>query len=493
MSTIEVNDIGPVRSLSIPIPEDGGVVVLRGRNGRGKSHVLAAVDSLVTGRDRPVVRDGARQGSIRGLGAAITVARNARRSGELLVESLDGRVNVVDLVDPGLKSPEAADAKRIKALVGLRGVQPDRRLFFDLVGGEEDFERLIGSTAVESDDLVLMAERIKRDLEAAARRSESAANISEGHARGAREASEGIDMAAESDRDKLSSAMEAAVRVHAGIKQRVDDATKMARVIADARAEREAITKSWTGPSVESATAAEAEAQEAVTSCRNAVYAAETALQVAKQKFAAAQSATEQAIVVRQQAMSNAATLEQLDKTLAVVVPARPSDEDIAAAVQAVAHAKEAVERGSVIRRAKEAHAKAAAYDTEAADFRAEADRLRAAARGTDDVLSSVAIPPGCPLRVEAGRLVLDTSRGVTPFNELSAGERWVVALDIAIDALGTGGLLTIPQEAWEGLDAINRDGIASHVRSRGVVLLTAESGDDDDVTANVYEASSLV
>ena len=37
MSVIEIKNIGPISTASIPIPEGGGVVVLRGKNGSGKS------------------------------------------------------------------------------------------------------------------------------------------------------------------------------------------------------------------------------------------------------------------------------------------------------------------------------------------------------------------------------------------------------------------------------------------------------------------------
>lgn len=78
--------------------------------------------------------------------------------------------------------------------------------------------------------------------------------------------------------------------------------------------------------------------------------------------------------------------------------------------------------------------------------------------------------------------------RGVTPYAELSAGERWRIALDVAVGALPSHGVLTVPQEAWEGLDPENRRLVAEHVRDRGVVLLTAEASEDDEVTASVFE-----
>ena len=94
----------------------------------------------------------------------------------------------------------------------------------------------------------------------------------------------------------------------------------------------------------------------------------------------------------------------------------------------------------------------------------------------------------GTPLRVEAGRLVLDTKRGNTYFDDLSAGERSKIAVDIGIDAVGANGVLTLSQEIFEGLDPINRDMLAKHAESREVVILTAEASDDEEITAEVYE-----
>jgi DNA repair exonuclease SbcCD ATPase subunit len=50
MKNIEIKNIGPIASVTIPVPEAGGVVVLTGRNGSGKSHALEAVSAATTGQ-----------------------------------------------------------------------------------------------------------------------------------------------------------------------------------------------------------------------------------------------------------------------------------------------------------------------------------------------------------------------------------------------------------------------------------------------------------
>ena len=117
MATVEIENVGPVEHLSLPIPVGGGIVVLKGRNGRGKTKAREAVDKLTSGRGAVSVRDGALRGQVSGFGATLKVARSATRSGVLEVESLDGKLSVADLVSPPVKEAAAADARRVKTLV----------------------------------------------------------------------------------------------------------------------------------------------------------------------------------------------------------------------------------------------------------------------------------------------------------------------------------------------------------------------------------------
>ena len=98
--------------------------------------------------------------------------------------------------------------------------------------------------------------------------------------------------------------------------------------------------------------------------------------------------------------------------------------------------------------------------------------------------LSSIIGDLGIPLRVAGNRLVTETHRGPnTPYGELSSGERWRIALDLAVSVAGTRTLFTIPQEAWEGLDPVNREAIAAQAQERGVTIITAECSEDEAVT----------
>lgn len=483
---VAVENLGPVVQAQIPIPEGGGVVVLKARNGAGKSRTLSAVENLITGRGKPDVRDGALSGSVTGFGATLRVARSARRTGELEVTSLDGKLSVADLVDPGLKSPESADAKRIKALISVAEVEPSAELFYELFGGRDAMESVVSTAAVECDDLVAMADKIKRDAEAAARKAESDAEFQEGRARGAREAAADVNVKDEHDAEKLSAALEHAIAIKSKVEEQVQAHTKAADSAELARHRLEKARGEYNGPTLEQAKLDEDGLRTAETMHASEVADLEAKLVHARNELTSIRNRLGAAITARKQAELHEQTIETWREQIEVSIPPKPSDESVAEASEKVRLAREAMERGAVIRAALEKHKEAEQHASTALAHRKRSVQLRNIAAGTDEVLSKVVAKAGTPLRVEAGRLVLDTGRGATYFAELSHGERWKIALDVAIKAVGKGGLIVLQQEAWEGLDPIARTTIVDHVKGSEVVILTAECSADESVKAEV-------
>lgn len=587
MKTLELINVGPITHASIPFPGPGQMVVLRGRNGIGKTTALEHIETVITGRGKGNVRDGAASGSVEAFGVTLKLGRSTRRSGELCVESLEGKLNISDLIDPGFKDPKAADATRIKALVQIANVLPCPDLFYPLVGGREQLEKLAGKTALESDDLVTMAERIKRDLEAAARREEDQASHAEGRARGAREAGAGVDVGGKSDAEVLSHQLNAAIREEATLRAEQVAAVKArqaAQLAKDQLADAEA---AYSGPTIENASEAEEQAKamqvfvdgpakELAVKLQEAKHVSDLAqqrlqtseltagqlraqqgkakevfegasakaeslrkqLQLAEQHVAtteaqmmdanlqaegaavqaekakqaqaeayslvlvlssehqAAQQRNERAcqtvasaIVARKTADAHEASMSQWRNQVASDLPAEPAPEALTAAGERVAQCHADCEQGALIRRAKQHLAEADKHVATASDHRKAAGKLRDAAKGTDDVLSEVVAKSGSKLRVEQGRLVLDTKRGATFFHELSAGERARIAVDVGIDAMPAGakaGVILLSQEIFEGLDGLNRDALKSHITERGVGILTAEASCDEEITAEV-------
>jgi hypothetical protein len=56
----------------------------------------------------------------------------------------------------------------------------------------------------------------------------------------------------------------------------------------------------------------------------------------------------------------------------------------------------------------------------------------------------------------------------------------------VAAQQVGQGGLVTVPQEAWEALDPVNRAEIAQIARQVGVVILTAEADAAETIQAEI-------
>jgi len=485
-NTIDIRDIGPVEHVSIPVPESGGVVVLRGRNGIGKTSSLHAVESAVSGRGKLDVRDGALAGEVSGLGVTLKVGRSQRRTGELEVTTLEGRLSVAELVDPGLKTPDAADSRRIKALIQLTQAEASPAMFYDLIGSRDEFEAVVSSSTLDIEDLVSMADKIKRDCEAKARAEESQADIEDGRVKALRESGAGLDLDAELDAEQLQSQLESAIAHKSKLKAEFS-AHKAASDAAELAQHRLAKADGeYSGQSLEACKEIEEMHENGVAVANETVRKAEEALFEARAEAELCRNRLGAAIAARKAAERHTAMLAEWKQQIAASIPVCPSEDQIAHAATAVLEAREAVEAGVKIRKAKADRAAAMDHAKKILVHRKRAIQLREAAKGTDEVLSAVVAKLGTDLRVVAGRLVLKTKRGDTYFADLSHGERWKIALDIAIRAVGAGGVIVIPQEAWEGLDPIARQTIVDHVKGSEVVILTAECSADESINATV-------
>lgn len=211
MNTIEVNDVGPVEHLSIPVQP--GVVLAKGPNGDGKSLTIEGIKGLLGGKSDAEItcRDGTLSGTIEGLGARVTFKRSARRSGDLEARTIEDRFSITDLVDPKLKSAEAADRSRIKALLQLTGAGADVKLFRDLFPDDESFSAACTADVLKCDDVVDMAAKLRRNIHEIARKQEDDATKADGQALGCQQATDGVDMGIETDADILGAALEDAL------------------------------------------------------------------------------------------------------------------------------------------------------------------------------------------------------------------------------------------------------------------------------------------
>lgn len=477
MSTIDISNVGPIEAVSIPVPTEGGVVVLRGPNGAGKTIALSAVDALTReGSTTPKARarDGSLGGSVEGLGRTIRVGlQRSTVRGELEVSAIGDDVDVSSLVDPGLKDPAAADRARIKAALVLAQVDVDVAPFADLVGGLDILKSLVRSDTLAAGDPVEMAERVRRDLHNAALTRERAADACEATAKGLRES---LTQPAEPlNEDAIRAESEEAVALRRELTQRQLLAEKNAKQRAEARA---AIEAAGPGPDFSAVETQVVLAEQEAHDAQLAEDDAREAFENAKQRNAKAKIEAKAARDLKTAAEAFAVKMDRARQALDSIADVdAPTQDQIDEAGLRVVKAHEAVERLGLLReeqRRREDADKAAA-DAEAS--RGSAAQLREAAKATDEVLAALLAkfaPAG--LSIHDGRLVLTRDGKAKFFADLSDGERWRIALDLAIDALGEARILAISQLAWEGLDADARAAINAHAHSRKTVIVTAEA-----------------
>lgn len=457
MTEISIKSIGPIKRLTIPLPKDGGVVVLSGTHGAGKSTALAAIAQATGGRKSPnvTVNDFAKNGEVAIGDCTLKVSRGrSARSGELEIESMESRLDISGLVDPGLQDQEAADAKRIKALVAMTGVKADVSAFYDLVGGEEKFKQLEIDT--ETDDPIVLAARVKKGLEAMARRYEKRADELKGQIVSVvGESMEVIEIEVP-DQASLQSMLDAAQKRLIELEHQQKQFEEQSQSIAKAKAELESLGDSASVVDLQ----AKLEKEKSITERFRLQYEA------AKQKMRETELALDSARELEKQRASSLSVLES--------IRVQPAGDDLQTARDDVAQFQSELAEAAVIaEKAKNVHAcKEAKAKMHHSLDRAEA--IRALAKRTNEVLTLL-IPLGA-LRISDGRLVTKTDRSDEElYCELSDGERWRLAIDLAADNLPEGGLIVIPQIAWEGLLPSVQQEICSHAKRRKVVILTAQ------------------
>lgn len=480
---ISVNNIGPVEKFTFKL-DRYGVTVLTAPNGSGKSIILDSMQHAAIGKGKLPLRDGARRGSVDACGAVISVAATTRYQGEFQVQNLESRLPLSELVDPKMKSPEACDKQRIKALVALTGVEANRSLFTsDPIFA--DFGSVVSDESTATTDLVEMAARVKRDYEAKARESEKEADREEGHARGLEEASESVDMDAEADADQLQAEYNEARDWLTTLETQIEQAAEFNTRREAATAELDKLISEYQGKD-----ASEAAAVYSVMVGR--VDAQQKLVAELRERLAAEQATLEnlmnlsnEAQIQRQRAFEHEAAIRTLRETIDSMAMTTVDNSEYKAAQAKLQAATAAMELGVKIRDAQRKINQSLMHKELAASARGKAERLRAAAKAVDEVLSDAI---KCDvLRVEIwegnARLVTDhpiRGKGVE-FHQLSMGEKWRVALALGIERVGEGGLLVVEQEAWEGLDVFVRREIHEFAVNNRVFVLTAEATRDQN------------
>lgn len=475
---IELKNIGAIERLTCPIPEGGaGLIIVQGRNGSGKSTALRAIGKMLNGDgDAPTPRDGYERGEVKGLGAKLTVAKSTRRSGELEFVALESGQSPDLLVDPGINDPIAADARRVKSLISLTGLSVEASEFYGIVGGKAEFDALFSGLDIDTeDDPLKLASRLKRSAQASALEEERQADTAAGEA-AAHEAAGNAVTGEPVDVDKLNDAVEAALKARHVLTGKVE-AYKAAQ--ENAASAREKLNSLAEPESVVDRLRLKIQQ---ITEEHDETVKAIVKLQGVKSQLESARSEAEshlEAAIRRQSDRQSALALIES----AAAIPC-PTAEEISKADDLVQACRDAVTRNTLRAEARNARVSAGLARKREKAHREHAAALREAASRVDGILSDFVAKTGSGLIVRDGRLMIETARGMTLFADLSHGERWKVAIDVCVNSLGATGILTIPQEAWEGLDDNNRQAIVTHLKARGVLAITAEAVANDRITA---------
>lgn len=478
--SIEIKDIGPIKLLTIPLIEGGGVTVLTGSNGSGKSHALEACSRLA-GDDKIKlpIRDGAKRGTIDGCGVHVVFGGRTNAIGELEVESIEGKFNLPKLVDPGIADPAAADAARIKAILKLHDEPVDDSVWLGLFNNDKAYFEAMGIEL--TGDPVTDAGRVKRAIESQARKLEADADRLGGQYATRMGDVQEYGEEVERDRAKLDESVEFLVKAKATLDEQRKAAEAQAWRRKEAQEKLAALPESNLNVLVADAQTADSKFTAAARECdeiKSAIIELEEKLADAnreKDLAYATYKTAEKAVEIETQRIHER---EQFDKILAADTLYCPSDDAIADAQKMLDEARARVELGTKARLADENAAKALELKAAENTARKEALRLRDAAKSTDEILSDMVGKLDVGLTVHEGRLSIQTDRGTDPepFADLSQGERWKVALDIGVLRVGANGILPVSQEAWESLDPEARGIVAQHAKSRGVFIITAEA-----------------
>lgn len=515
MSNVTIENVGPIAHLDLPVPAEGGLVFLLGRNETGKSTALGAVSEILHQDGGLTLRAGEQKGYAEGFGMRLTVGGNTRRKGELEVLEVEG-LDAARAIDPGIADPEAADRARILTFCDLIGVKVDAQRFGSIVGGAEELARLASPATLAQPTMPAIAESLKKDLEKAARAKKDEAQSLEGKAAGLRMGLADVDLTQPADETKLAAATEEAVRALAELEGRAKQAAETSAKLGSARETLDrlratpAVDEAEANAALESALAAEATANEALGSAAQSVSAAEAAkaeairqadlaIAAAKQRHAEAQNAAGSALLATRQARQRLDALAKRRQDIAAAelavaqsggsIAEAPSDEILAAARVAVDAARKAQENGAVIRRLRKQKLEADAAAKQASDVAQIASDLREAALRVWDVIAECVkpiLPEG--LDIKDGRLRVRQGDQVLFFSDLSDGARARIVIQATAEAMHrradaiaaqTGEpkrmpILVFKQTFGEALDPIRILELHELAKQLGVTIFTA-------------------
>lgn len=480
-----IQNIGPIELARFPF-QPGRITVAYGSNGAGKSESQAAFNAVAgLGTDGVTVRDGCEAGRISGFGREVKFTlKRCTPTGEIGVYVIEEGFSLARFVRPGFKDPAANDRQRLKDLASVLGIEIPQEKVWQLVGGFEEERRkieesdepidkkaealtvikakerkvynaIVSEKTTKAKDPAEYVAALKADCDRVALENEKTVLILKSEANGLEDTLPKFPEGTVTDAEVLSAKLADAVQAKRELERRketADDAERLAK-------EAERIMAAGQGQTPEAAeqliVAAKAEIDESeklILEAEAILNRERTRLEGLKRRLADAEKAKQEAIGRQQEIQGARAALQQKIN--------RPSDTEWSTAESAIKAAEEALALGSKIREADRTRQIIADKRAEADEIAAEAEALRAAAKGVVGLLVEPINELHCGIEIdEANRLVFTEHpvRGRCYVEELSSGEAWTLVLRLLVKVVGNDipAIVSIEQSALEGLDGI--------------------------------------
>jgi len=442
--------------------EPGTVVGLEGRNGAGKSTAMEAIKTGITGKNQGIsVRDGQSAGTVKLPGVTVRIGARISKSGKashsfVLMED-GGQIGT--LIDPGIKSPESADKKRLEALLEICKVDGSK---LDVQGflGENLYAEMLKADAFPAGAVDRVA-ALKRWLDKEAREYES----------DVAEATGGIEQIGELPEVGADVPDTEAARLgHLALYQKYSAALL----------KRQAADEALVSIDEASGDLADVDVLQGVLDERAARIAD---LQTQIDDLIQRQNVLhQQQIVGNTELVSVRKQKSNYDRLRAKIDDAQSPNEILALADRVGAANNEYEDRVSLkksLESAVELRARLLALKVRRERSEHLGAECRAKAKGTSSLLQqAVGDIEGWVVREGDLRLCVQHSRGVITFSELSPGEKAIRALQLVVGKLdfpeGFVPVVLFPQEEYEALDEDNKAEVLGFAKDRGLCIVTA-------------------
>jgi hypothetical protein len=474
---IKIKNVGPISELTIPLPQEGGVVLLKGRNGRGKSTAISSAIAL--SGEKPVLtpQHGHDFGTIEGPGGfTVRIGKRTTAKGELTVHQIEAS-SAEMLVNPGIKDVDVADQARARALCNILRIKPAKEAWALLLLDPKRIDEAMAGA--NEDDAPAAAAQVKRYLQEQARAAEAKAVSDAERAKAKRVAAEDAIKGAKA---YTGDAQEDSVKLALQQQSLQDKRKASLGALAKLQGVRAQLKAVEAIPLEEAqqalATAEQGQAQHAqhLEGLRKELQELQARIKLAEAESPAWQERLKVAKANIALAEARGPLQEQL-MSLEEVSGGMPSDEELALVAQQLKDAKEgmaAQEMGKAKDRLEE---EALEFERSAKAAEERAKDLRERAAQVEHVLFSGLA--GELVTVKDGMLYGRHERlGWVRFGSLSPGERWRLAVELVVanSTKGAGTpVLPVSQEGWEALDPTNRIELHKIALAARVVILSGE------------------